>query len=307
MRQLIQRYIVKHFVRLALVVTIGCLGFTAGARAQQVLSPIIAPVVPASQTMVGHPAPGYLGVVCANVEQNEVSPLKLKSATGVEVIEVDRDAPAGKAGLRPHDVLLKMNGHALTGVEQLRQMLAGTPAGTAVTLLVSRAGHQRTVSLRLANRTALERNAWSPVLPNPDNKYEMEGGSGHGFANSFLGVFGLGSPSVGVDLDALGSQLADYFGVSDGQGLLVKHVAENSPASRAGLRAGDVIVSVNGHKMATLSDWMKMVHANRGKAMRINFFRNRKQQTTTMLTGKNHSEWYAPRMAPLFHVVSTAG
>lgn len=296
----------KHFLGLASTVLMGCSCFVMGAHAQQVLTPLITPVIPTTKAVMTHAEPGYLGVVCENVDSSRAAALKLKSATGVEVLNVDRDAPAGKAGIRPHDVILEMDGHAIASSQQLRQTLAATPPGTAATLLVSRDGRQRTVSLRLANRVALERNAWSPVLPMAEGDSSGRAAN-RGFANSFLGVFGLGSPEVGVNLDALGSQLADYFGVSDGQGLLVKRVAEDSPAARAGLRAGDVIVAVNGQKMATLSDWMKMVHANRGKPMRITLIRDRKQQTTTMLTGKGHSEWSAPPAAPLFYTVSAAG
>lgn len=296
----------KHLLRLALVVVMVCWGGAMETHAQRVFTPLITPVIPTARAAVTHTAPGYLGVVCANVDPSQASTLNLKSISGVEVLEVDRDAPAGKAGIRPHDVLLKMDGHVIASGEQLRRTLAATPPGATVTLLVSRDGRQRTVSLRLANRVALERNAWSPVLPIPE-----EDASGHlpgrGFANSFLGVFGLGSPTVGVNLDALGPQLADYFGVSDGQGLLVKRVVEDSPASRAGIRAGDVIIAVNGRKVATLSDWVKLMHANRGKPMKITFVRDRKQQTTTMLTRSGRSEWSAPPAGPLFHAVSTAG
>ena len=154
-------------------------------------------------------------------------------------------------------------------------MLRETPAGRTVTLLISRDGQQQTVSVKLADRATIEQDAWSQrmIVPAPDDDgdFVLETpsgtglGKGSGSGSGFFGVFSLGSPSVGVELDMLGSQLADYFGVKDGQGLLVKHVAENSPASRAGLKAGDVITKANGQTMATLGEWMKMLHANRGK------------------------------------------
>ena len=91
---------------------------------------------------------------------------------------------------------------------------------------------------------------------------------------------------MGVQLDTLGSQLADYFGVKDGQGLLVKHVAANSPAAAAGLKAGDVVTKVDGQTMATLSDWSKKIHSNRGKQVQVTIFRNRKEQTLSMQDGE---------------------
>lgn len=259
-----------------------------------------APLVAAQATQ------GYLGIVCSDVTNDRVAALKLKTATGAEILNVDRDAPAGKAGLLPHDVILQMNGQTVAGEEMLRRMLRETPAGRTVTLLISRDGKQQTVTVQLANRAVLEEDAFSEpmVLPAPedDDTLTLEGPSGHSFGSGFFGVFSLGSPSVGVELDVLGTQLADYFGVKDGQGLLVKHVAENSPASRAGLKAGDVITEANGQKMPTLGTWMKMLHANRGRAIPLVIIRDHKSQTLTLQTGngKSHSQLLLPADPLLF-------
>lgn len=265
------------------------------APAQRVL-----PVQDTTPLVAAQATQGYLGIVCTDVTNDRVAALKLKTATGAEILNVDRDAPAGKAGLRPHDVILQMNGQNVAGEEMLRRMLRETPAGRTVTLLISRDGQQQTVTVQLADRAVLEEDAFSEpmVIPAPedDDTLTLEGPSGHSFGSGFFGIFSLGSPSVGVDLDVLGTQLADYFGVKDGQGLLVKHVAENSPASRAGLKAGDVITEANGQKMPTLGAWMKMLHANRGRAIPLVIIREHKQQTLTLQTGngKNHSQLSLP-------------
>ncbi|MGB7188667.1 MAG: PDZ domain-containing protein [Acidobacteriaceae bacterium] len=287
------------FLRLALAVCSLAIGTVAYAAPPQ--------RIPAAQSpgpVVAHASEGYLGIVCGDVTSDRVAALKLKRVTGAEVINVDRDAPAGKIGLRPHDVILQMNGQPVAGEEQLRRMLRETPAGHTVTLLISRDGQRQTLSVQLADRAILEQDAWSQpmVIPAPedDDTYFLEGPSGHSVGSGFFGAFALGSPSVGVELDVLGSQLADYFGVKDGQGLLVKRVAENSPAARAGLLAGDVIIQANGQKMATLGEWMKMIHANRGKQIPITLIRNRKQQTFTLqtTTGRHHSQLLVPHSFP---------
>ena len=293
----------KHFSRLvfAYAVSFSLGGLAFAAPGQHVIA------AQDTQAMVGHSSQGYLGIVCNDVDSHRAAALKLKQATGAEVINVDRDAPAGKAGLRPHDVILQMNGQPIAGEAQLRRLLQETPAGRTVTLLISRDGEQLTVAVQLADRAILEQDAWSQhmIVPAPedDGAFSLEGPSGHSFGSGFFGVFSLGSPSVGVDLDVLGSQLADYFGVRDGQGLLVKHVAEDSPASRAGLKAGDVITKANGKKMATLNEWMKMLHANRGKQVQITLVRNRKEQVVTLEAGsnKNHGELMVPGDFPLLN------
>lgn len=250
-----------------------------------------------SPAFLSHNSQGYLGIVPSDVDNDRASALKLKETTGAEVVTVDHDGPACKAGIRVHDVILQMNGQPVAGEEQLRRMLRETPAGRTISLLISRDGQQQTVSVQLADRDTLEQNAWTQhmVVPAPDDDgtLVLSGPSGH-MGNGFFGALSLGSPSVGVDLDVLGSQLADYFGIKDHQGLLVKHVADNSPASRAGLKAGDVITAANGQKMATLGEWMKMLHANRGKRVQLTLVRNRKEQTVTMEAGKVHGELIEP-------------
>lgn len=250
--------------------------------------------------LLTHSSQGYLGVVGSDVDNDRAAALKLKEATGAEIVTVDRDGPACKAGLKVHDVILQVNGQAVAGEEQLRRMLRETPAGHSITLLISRDGQQQSFTLKLGDRAAVETNVWAQpmVVPAPgdDGAFILEGPSGHGTGNGFFGALSLGSPAVGVDLDTLGSQLADYFGVKDHQGLLVKHVADNSPASRAGIKAGDVITKANGQTMATMSEWMKMLHANRGKQVQLTLVRNKKEETVTLQdeSGKNHGMMVTP-------------
>jgi serine protease Do len=287
----------KQILRLALASTVGCLCIGPMAHAIPAQRDPAPPTAQASE--------GYLGIVCGDVTSDRISALKLKQASGAEIMNVDRDAPAGKIGLRPHDVILKLNGQPVAGEEMLRRMLRETPAGRAVTLLISRDGQQQIVTVQLADRAILEQDAWSqPMMipaPDDDDTYVLEGPSGHAFGSGFFGALSLGSPSVGVELDVLGPQLADYFGVKDGQGLLVKRVAENSAAARSGLKAGDVIIEANGQKMATLGGWMKMLHANRGKQIPLTVIRNRKDQNLTLQTGarKSHS-WLQPGGLSIF-------
>src|SRR5580765_4446632 len=80
----------------------------------------------------------YLGVDIADVTTERLSALKLKEEKGVEVTMVDQDAPAGKAGIKEHDVILMMNGTAIESGAQLRRIIHETPPGRTVTLGLSR-------------------------------------------------------------------------------------------------------------------------------------------------------------------------
>ena len=69
----------------------------------------------------------YLGVDTRDVTPDRLGALKLKEEKGVEVTMVDQDAPAGKAGLKEHDVILTVNGAEVESVEQLRRMIREIP------------------------------------------------------------------------------------------------------------------------------------------------------------------------------------
>src|SRR6201993_4879432 len=94
----------------------------------------------------------YLGVDIADVSKDRLGALKLKDEKGVEVTMVDQDAPAGKAGIKEHDVILTMNGAAVESEAQLRRMIHEVPPGRVVTLGLSRAGSPMTVKVQLADK-----------------------------------------------------------------------------------------------------------------------------------------------------------
>src|SRR5271154_5069581 len=94
----------------------------------------------------------YLGVDIADITSDQLGSLKLKEEKGVEVTMVGQDAPAGKAGIKEHDVILSMNGTVIESGAQLRRMIHETPAGRVVTFGVSRDGQPITVKVQLADK-----------------------------------------------------------------------------------------------------------------------------------------------------------
>jgi serine protease Do len=184
-------------------------------------------------------------------------------------------------------------------------MLRETPPGHTVNFVISRDGQQQNISAQLADRAKVEANAWSQhfTVPDPSEAPTSEGLVGpstRGFGSGFFGVFTTNGLYVGADVDVISTQLASYFGVSDGTGLLVKSVDENSPAATAGLKAGDVITKVNNGVMASRSDWLKTLHNNRGKQVQVTVMRNKKEQTLSLQAGerKKKGELDLPEFCP---------
>jgi serine protease Do len=235
---------------------------------------------------------GYLGVDVRDVPAQRVAELKLKKATGAEITSVDHDAPAGKVGLRVHDVILAMNGKTIEDEAQLRRILRETPAGRTIQLQVWRDGKQQEVAVQLADRAQVAAAAW------PQGQIVVDGFPGISMNGGFpspamlrdlspdlevrqLSLLGGG----GLDVEPIGKQLADFFGVPNGTGLLVRMVFPNGDGAAAGLKAGDVITKANGQPAETLRAWMMVMAQNRGKSVQLKVIRNHKEQTLSYTPG----------------------
>ncbi len=246
----------------------------------------------------GHnaPAQGYLGIMFHDVSDSTVSSQHLKDKRGAEIVMVDHDGPAGKAGLREHDVVLSMNGVAIENQEQLRKMLHEMQPGRMITLSVCRDGAERTLNATMSTREEVDRQArlqrWSVPAPTDDVAAAAPApapappkSSGGVFGHSFMPshLLPLLPVYTGATVDVMGPQLADYFGVKDGNGLLVHSVEGNSPAASAGLHAGDVVTRMNGNRIATEKDWTRNLHDSKGRVIMLTIVRARHEQTLTMI------------------------
>jgi len=234
-------------------------------------------------------AQGYLGVDLGEVDSDRVNALRLKDDHGAEVTMVDHDAPAGKSGLKVHDVILQLDGQGFDNADQLRKRLRELPSGRTVTLLVSRDGAHLNITVQLCDRALLGPQAWSQHFSVPQPAAPAAG-------ESFLGKAPSGGPAflgsvipkglyVGADLKPVRTQLADYFGVKSGTGLLVENVDDQSPAARAGLKAGDVVVKVESTQMTSKSDWVKTLRSHRGQPVQVTVMRNKQELILTMSAG----------------------
>ena len=242
----------------------------------------------------------YLGVDVRNVNDDEVPALKLKEARGAEIVHVDHDGPAGKMGLRERDVVTQMNGVLIEGEEQIRKMLHDTPPGRTVVFVILRDGQQMTVTAQMADREEVERQAWErhlsapPALPASASEGGLAGAAdapavipaaplpAPRYGKSFLGSL-LTSPTyTGAMLERVGPQLASYFGVSTGTGLLVRGVENNSPAAMAGIHAGDVVVRADSRTLVTMTQWAKAIRDAKGRPVTVVIVRDRQEKTVTL-------------------------
>ena len=114
--------------------------------------------------------------------------------------------------------------------------------------------------------------------------------------NDGEGAFFFGSNrQIGVSVSSLTKQLGEYFGVSEGKGLLISSVRENSPAAKAGLKAGDIIVEADGKEVKNNMDLIRALNDKKDGAVQLTIVRDRNRQTIQVVPEKLQGE-----IAPLF-------
>ena len=223
----------------------------------------------------------YLGVDISDVSTERLSALKLKEEKGVEVTMVDQDAPAGKAGIKEHDVILSMNGTAIESGAQLRRMIHETPPGRIVTFGLSRDGQPMTVKVQLA-----------------DKGKEFSYMNGHNMKNFNVHVPEIHIPDIdipsinmvmvtssarsGLSVENITPQLGEFFGVKNGYGVLVRAVEKGSRAEKAGFRAGDVIVKINDQPVHDTGDFTHAVRSRTGSAVSVGVIRDKREQNLNL-------------------------
>jgi serine protease Do len=213
----------------------------------------------------------YLGIGVVDLPEERAKALGLKDAQGVEVTSVTEGAPAAIAGIRQGDVILEYNGQRVDGGQQFVRMVHETPVGRKVPLRVWRNGAKQTVSVVIASRQ--EPFAFSiPNLPEPSNMFLPD----IQIPDLPRDMMSWRSPVLGVESEALNTQLAEFFGVKEG--VLVRSVIKGSPAETAGLKAGDVIVKINGEAVSSprnISGYLR----RSGKDVTVTIVRNHKELT----------------------------
>ena len=202
----------------------------------------------------------YLGIGVAEIDAERARALNMKEVRGVEVKNVDEDSPAAKAGLKEGDVVLEYNGQRIEGTEQFVRLVRETPVDRQVHLSVWRNGGAQDLTATIGHRPAehvsvlnddgdftVEIPPIPPLLPPMPPMARMPEVAP--FPDGALAMITGRSGMLGIESESLGSQLAEFFGVKEG--VLVRSVVKNSAAEKAGIRAGDVIVKVDGETVTT--------------------------------------------------------
>lgn len=230
-----------------------------------------------------------IGVSIKEVDAEEAKRAKLPGVSGVVIEEVTADSPAEKAGLRAGDVIVEFDGERVRSTRQFTRLVQETPPERDVQAVVVRDGQRTTLSVRPEASNAfgalrgLERfdefHVAPPIPPMPPTPPTPPAPAPEAFEFiPRLERFFSSSGRLGITVDSLSEQLGDYFGTKEG--VLVTSVADDSAAAKAGLKAGDVIVSVNGATVDSPSDLSRRVQRlDDGEEFTLEIVRDKKRQT----------------------------
>lgn len=238
-----------------------------------------------------------IGVSVDDLNEQELK-AALGAAGGVMIEEVDQDSPAAKAGLRQGDIVVELDGERVRSARQFSRLIQETPGGRTVKLGIVRDGKRQTVDVTpesrpfgfgpdadvMLRRLEPQLRALEPRLRELEPRLRELEPRLREFRNrpfnfDFDMLPRMTSPRgrLGVQLNTLTPQLAEYFGAKNG-GVLVSGVTQGSAADKAGIKAGDVITSIDGDAVRDGDDLVDELRDKSGE-ISVGILRDKKEST----------------------------
>lgn len=244
---------------------------------------------------------GYLGVETREVTKENFSTFGLRDVRGVAIEKVAENSPAAAAGLKTGDVIVRFNGDEVTSTRKLSRLVSEVEPDHQVRLTISRNGSEQELTATVGKRPgarfgdgnfsfnfpqgrgempelqekfkALERHK-ELLKDGPPHVFSFPEGHGESF------VWTTGGRQIGVSVYNMTKQLGERFGV-DG-GVMVSEVRGDSPAAKAGLKAGDIIVEIDGKPVKSNFELVKGINQKKDGAVRLTIVRDRARQTISV-------------------------
>lgn len=174
---------------------------------------------------------GYLGVYLQDITSDLKEALDLPSLAGVLISEVVDDTPADRAGIKGGDVVVAFGDHKVEDVQSFRVMVAATPAGASVPLKVFRDGREKILTVKIG-------------------EYPEDVSAGPGEDEQ---------RALGLRVVSAADPQAQRFNLDIESGIVVIDVVPDTPAARAGIRAGDVILKIDKNNLNTVNDYKEAI------------------------------------------------
>lgn len=216
---------------------------------------------------------GWLGVSIAENEEGKV-----------EIVNIERESPAEIAELEKGDLILEFDGKKITSTQMLVDEVRKRKPGESVDLKIERKGKEKDIKVKLGEYSEKdikrELEIKFPQLFPPKPPKAPEPPEVKSPFEEFLPRVWESRKYIGVYLEELNRGLSEFFGVEEGAGLLVSKVDDDSPAQKAGLKVGDVIVKADEKRMGSVRELSELIQDKKeGDTIEIEFIRDKKKKT----------------------------
>ncbi|MBU2586697.1 MAG: Do family serine endopeptidase [Alphaproteobacteria bacterium] len=195
---------------------------------------------------------GYLGVGLQPIDEDFAASLGLPKRRGELVQTVQDDSPAARAGLKPGDIVTKVNGKDVTGEQTVSFLVANMEPGAQVPVELLRDGKRLALNVTLGKRPSEAELQQQTQTFDPDAEEPMAPGA----SNETI------ERKLGLQVMPMTAAIARSLGVpADTQGVVIAAVDPNADAARKGLRRGDIVLSANYQAVASVEALAEQVKA----------------------------------------------
>lgn len=221
---------------------------------------------------------GWLGV---SIEKNEEGK--------VGIIAIEKESPAELAKLKEGDIVLKIEREEVANTKMLAKEIRKRKPGKTITLKIERNGKEIDVKVKLGEyseknvRLELEYKfprlfiaPKPPVVPKLPKLRKLPKPPEPPEPKMFS--WGLEHRKyIGIYLEEINRELSEYFGMKKGRGLLIAKITKDSPAEKAGLKVGDVIIKADGIRTERARDLTRVIQdKEKGERIKLELLRNKK-------------------------------
>jgi len=190
---------------------------------------------------------GLLGVNIQDMNEALSKSFGRKDSEGALVSQVVEGSPAEKAGIKAGDIILKFNDNVVKGAAHLKNLVGKEKPGSSANMSVYRDNKTLEIPVKIAERTQ-KALASSGATDSP----------------------GETSNDLGIQIEKVPASVSSKMGLKDGEGLLVKDIASDGAGAKIGLRAGDVILEIDGTAVSGMDEFKKAVStAKKNKVIRL--------------------------------------
>ena len=194
------------------------------------------------QLRAGKVVRGRIGITVQPVQAEEYQDFGLKKQHGAKVVSVERDGPAGKAGIQPGDVVIEVNGQPVANSEELVRLITITKPGSTIPLRIVRDRQEKTVSVTV-------------------EELDLDAEQGR-TASASEGTEETGDTGFGLQLQALTPAIARQLRVPAGvDGVVVADIDPANTSARGVVTRGDVIIEINRQPVRSVAEAVRLLRA----------------------------------------------